>query len=105
MLKFYGTCTCFYAVQQSQSVLRVQGTDAAVEGVWAFPNGTEFPVLPFFGAGEPSGGIAENCLAVFAGADGLVDVPCDFTFGLALCEADGKLLIYNIALFLSEKIP
>ena len=65
--------------------VRIDGTDAATEGVWISETGEPMP-FPAFTEGEPSAGTGENCLGV---ADNHVfDVDCAPTTYVvhALCE-------------------
>lgn len=63
------------------------GTDASTEGFWVWVTG-ESMGFQNWGAGEPNGGTAENCMALDAGNSGAWDDrPCSDTLAY-VCERD-----------------
>jgi len=64
---------------------RIDGTDAATEGVWMTETGEPMP-FPAFTNSEPGGGTGENCLGVASGQ--VFDINCSPTTYVvhALCE-------------------
>ncbi|XP_034741184.1 galactose-specific lectin nattectin-like [Etheostoma cragini] len=64
----------------------IGGTDAVTEGTWMWSDGSKFNFVDF-NAGDPNGGVAENCLVINIGVTGWYDLACfvPFTF---VCSKD-----------------